>query len=78
VALVLGLAAGAISVWQTAPAHHAVAWAAGIVLGLTWGLGASGLYEAGKLSYTGLTSPGTDSSQAHPGTLGPLPPKPNP
>jgi hypothetical protein len=47
-ALVLGVAAGTLSVYSTTPAHAAVSWPAGVVLGLSFGLAAAGFYEISK------------------------------
>ena len=48
IALTLGLAAGLFSAWQTTPGP--VPLGPAIVLGITWGLAASGLYQGGKLA----------------------------
>lgn len=45
IALALGLGAGIASVW---PVKAPGDWATGVVLGLTWGLAASGFYQGGK------------------------------
>lgn len=63
VALILGVATGLLSVWQTTASRGTIPWAAGLVLGLTWGLGASGLYEAGRQTGVTLSS---NSAGAYP------------
>ena len=47
-ALVLGVAAGILSVCSTTAAHSAMNWPCGVVLGLSFGLAAAGFYEIGK------------------------------
>ncbi|GEM_PF-4805951 len=67
-ALFLGAAAGALSAWQTPPPD----WAAGIALGLAWGLAASGLHSgagaigrrlAGRANPYGRPAPGRQAGQ---------------
>jgi len=67
IALVLGIGAGLLSVWQTQSGPEP--WAATVVLGVTWGLAASGLYQGGKLARTALRS--TPNPYPGPGTVPP-------
>jgi hypothetical protein len=58
-ALVLGIAAGILSVYSTTPAHAAVNWPAGVVLGLSFGLAAAGFYEISKTTVQTYQERGT-------------------
>jgi len=71
-ALALGLAAGLVSVWQTGTGQ--TSWAAAVVLGISWGLAASGLYQSGKLARAVLKP--ASSPYAAPGSVPPAKAKP--